>query len=277
MLLDARLARAGGRRRRQPPEARRRARAAVDRARRARHAGAHGLGRARRHRADQGGRDDLRLRRRGRRRQRGSADREAEGPPRDRQRGLAREGRLAALARRRGVQLPRDAGEGGARRRHRRVLRQRRRRAAGGRAERAPSVRARDRLRRDLALQRRAPRARPAQPLLRRHEAAAHRGLHRQRITPTGSRRSSPRWGRGSPTGSCSTARPSLDGIENVPAAVRRSVPRRQHRQDARARRTRTQRCTNSMCVEPRRLWPSISKWQTRGDGDGGTKIVPFQ
>ena len=111
------------------------------------------------------------------------------------------------------------AGEGCARRRHRRVLRQRRRRAARGCAERAAPVRPGDHVRRDLALQRRAPRARPAQPGLRRHEAAAHPGVHRRRITSTASRRSWPKSGRGCAAGKLQYRETVLDGIENVPAA----------------------------------------------------------
>ena len=72
------------------------ARAAVDRARRARHARADRLGRPRRRRPRPGGRDDLGLRRRGRGRLVRGADREAQGAARDRQRRVAREGRVAA-------------------------------------------------------------------------------------------------------------------------------------------------------------------------------------
>ena len=59
-------------------------RAAVDRARRARHAGLHGLDRARRDRAGRGGRDDLHLGRRRRRRQHRCADRAPQGLAGDR-------------------------------------------------------------------------------------------------------------------------------------------------------------------------------------------------
>ena len=87
--------------------------------------------------------------------------------------------------------------EGGARGRHRRVLRQRRRCAARGRAHRAAHARSRRRVWRDLALQRRRGRARPAELLPGRDQAAAHPGLHHLRPQPSASRSSWPRSGLG--------------------------------------------------------------------------------
>ena len=104
------------RRRRLAPQARSRARPAVGGARRARHAGAHGVGRPDDDRRGEGGRDDLRLGRGRRRRQRRRADREAEGPARDRERrlrprrssGCGRSGsrRSTTARRRRGMRSP---------------------------------------------------------------------------------------------------------------------------------------------------------------------------
>ena len=158
------------------------------------------------------------------------ADREAEGLPGDRQRGIAREGRVAAGARvRRGVRLPRDRRARGAARGHRPVLRQRRRRDARGGALGAAPARPRRRLRRDLAVQRHGAAAGAEEHVLRRHQAAAHRGVHRDRPLrpvprvprrgrPVGARREGAPTARRSSTGSrtlptpcsaCSAARTS--------------------------------------------------------------------
>ena len=182
-----------------------------------------------------GGRDDLRLGRRGRRRQRRGADREAEGPARDRQRRLAEKVEWLrslgveafdyretpakeALADGIDVYFDNVGGD-----------------AARGCALRAASVRPRDRLRRDLALQRRAPRAGPRN-LPHRHEAAAHAGVHRLR--PQRPLRDVPARGRpvGRERASSSAARRSSRGSRTCRPRSR-ALPRRQHRQDARPRR----------------------------------------
>ena len=142
------------------------------------------------------GRDGLRLRGGGRSRFPRRADREAEGLSRDRQRRIAREGRVAAGARiRRDVRLPRDRCARGAARGHRPVLRQRRRRDARGGALGVASARPR---------QLPAARSRSTTPpsgrrteehVVRRHQAAAHRGVHRHRSlrqVPRVSRRGRP-------------------------------------------------------------------------------------
>ena len=95
-----------------------------------------------------------------------------------------------------------------------------------------------DRVRRDLALQRRAARARPAQPRLRRLEAAAHPGLHRHRPLRRASASSSPRSARGCATGKLQYRETILDGIENVPAAFAGLFRGDNIGQDARPRRS---------------------------------------
>ena len=84
--------------------------------------------------------------------------------------------------------------------------------------ERAAPVRSRDRLRSDLALQRRASRARPPQSAVHRHQAAAHAGLHR-----VGSPDRLPAFiaevGPWVAAGKLQYRETVLDGIENVPAA----------------------------------------------------------
>ena len=141
--------------------------------------------------------------------------------------------------------------------------------------ERAPPVRARDRLRGDLALQRRAPRARAAQPRLRRHEAAAHAGLHRVRSLRPVSRVH--RRGRavGGRRGSCSIARRCSRGSRT---SRRRSPASSAATTRARcscvsARLASATGRTKSITVDPRSGPPTIWKWQTsagrRRDGDG--------
>ena len=82
---------------------------------------------------------------------------------------------------RRGVRLPRDRRARGAARGHRPVLRQRRRRHARGGALGVAHARPRRRLRHDLPVQRDRAAAGAAEHVVRRHQAAAPRGLHRDR------------------------------------------------------------------------------------------------
>ena len=203
-----------------PAQARSRRRAAVDRARRARHAGTDGVGRARRHR--RGARKARRCTSRARPAPSGAPRRRSAKLKGLRVIGSAGSPEKVEWLRSLGIEAfdyretpAKEAladgidvyfdNVGGA--------------AARGGALRAAAVRPRGRLRRDLAVQRRAARAGPAQPRARRHEAAARAGLHRRSTTATATRRSSPRSVRGSATGRSPTARRSSTASSNCPSA----------------------------------------------------------
>ncbi len=150
-----------------------------------------------------------------------------------------------ALARRRGVQLPRDAGEGGARRRDRRRTSTT---SAATQLEAALTAlrpsRPGDRLRCDLALQRRARRAGPAQPLPDGHEAAAPAGLHRLRPQRSLRATSRPRSARGSRDGQARLPR------DDPRRASRTSRPRSR----ACSAATTSARCSSASARTTRRL-----------------------
>ncbi len=136
-----------------------------------------------------------------------------------------------------GVQLPRDARARGPRRRDRRVLRQRRRRPARGRADCAASVRARDRVRRRSHATTTRSRS-PARATWRSSSpsACACRASSSP-TTPTGSATSCAEVGPWVARRHVRGARDGDRGARERARCVRRPLPRRQHRQDARPRR----------------------------------------
>ncbi len=150
------------------------------------HAGAHRLRRPARHRAAEGGRDRVRV-------GRGRSGRQHRRPDREAARAAASSAVPARTRRSPGCSTSSAStlrsttraptsrrAEGGRAGGHPRLLRQRRRRPPRGGARRAAPVRARRRLRDDLALQRRDAGARAVEHDVRRRQAAAHPGLHRQ-------------------------------------------------------------------------------------------------
>ena len=183
---------------------------------------------------------------------------------------------MAALARRRGVRLPRDAGQGCARGRHRRVLRQRRRRAARGRARRAAPVRAR-----------RSPAARsPATTTSARRPARATSAsssrsgcASRASSSPTTSTASATFLAEVGPwvrDGKLQYRETIVDGFENLPAAFA-GLFRGDNTGKMLVRVGPGLAAARRRCGRAEQVLPSISKSQTAGDGrrGHGDRAVP--